>query len=112
MKLRHWIGIAAVLGCWLLIILSAQAETIASMPNKGGGKIVLTNEVCVSDGKTYKNLNRAYNYTSEGYGSEGCFTVEDETVIVIWNVQGSPQKMRYPAENFTIIKKSGSRYGT
>ena len=90
-----------------------MAETIASMPNKGGGKIVLTNEVCVSDGKTYKNLNRAYNYTSEGYGSEGCFTVEDETVVVIWNVQGSPQKMRYSAENFTIIKKSGSsRYGT
>jgi|GEM_PF-4151509 len=89
---------------------NCQAETIASMPNKGGGKIVLTNEVCVSDGKTYKNLNRAYNYTSEGYGSEGCFTVEDETVIVIWDVQGSPQKMRYPADNFTIIKKSKTGY--
>jgi hypothetical protein len=84
----------------------ALAETIATMPNKGGGKIVLTDEVCKSEGKTYKTLNRAYNYTSEGYGSEGCFTVEDETVVVIWNVQGSPQKMRYPAENFTLTKKS------
>lgn len=90
----------------------AFAETIASMPNKGGGKIVLTNEVCVSGGKTYKNLNRAYNYTSEGYGSEGCFTVEDETVIVIWDVQGSPQKMRYPIDNFTLTKKSSKGYGT
>lgn len=92
----------------LLSLLSAHAsaETIASMPNKGGGKIVLTNEVCKYEGKTYSNLNRAYNYTSEGYGSDGCYTVEDETVVVIWNVQGTSQKMRYSIDNFTIIKKS------
>lgn len=97
----------------LLSLLSAHAsaETIASMPNKGGGKIVLTNEVCKYEGKTYSNLNRAYNYTSEGYGSDGCYTVEDETVVVIWNVQGASQKMRYSIDNFTIIKKSKG-YGT
>lgn len=89
---------------------NCQAATIATMPNKGGGKIVLTDEVCKSEGKTYSSLNRAYNYTSEGYGSEGCFTVEDETVIVIWDVRGSPQKMRYPVENFTLTKKTKSGY--
>jgi hypothetical protein len=83
------------------------AESIASMPNQGGGKIVLTNEVCKIDGKTYPSLNRAYNYTETGYGSEGCYTVEDDTVVVIWKKSdGSPQKMRYPAENFTITKKT------
>lgn len=97
----------------LLSLLSAHAsaESIATMPNKGGGKIVLTNEVCKVEGKTYSNLNRAYNYTSEGYGSEGCFTVEDDTIVVIWNLQGTAQKMRYPADNFIILKKSKS-YGT
>ena len=89
-----------------------NAETIASMPNQGGGKIVLTNEVCKSGGKTYSNLSRAYNYTSEGYGSEGCFYVEDETVVVIWNQSTGPKQMRYPAENFTILKKTGRSYGT
>jgi hypothetical protein len=83
----------------------AFAESIAQMPNKGGGKIVLTNEICEMAGKTYKNLNRAYNYTSEGYGSEGCYTVEDETVVIVWNVQGSPQTMRYAASNFTLTKQ-------
>lgn len=87
----------------------AFAETIASMPNQGGGKIVLTNEVCEMNGKTYSKLSRAYNYTSEGYGSEGCFFVEDETVVVVWNMSGTAKRMRYPAENFTIIKKGGTR---
>lgn len=112
MKLRHWIGIAAIIFCWLLIIFSAKAEAIATMPNQGQGKIVLTNEVCKVDGKTYTSPNRAYNYTVEGYGSEGCYAVEDDTVIVIWKKSdGSSQRMRYPLENFTLTKKSRS-YGT
>lgn len=93
----------------LLSLLSAHAsaETIATMPNQGGGKIVLTNEVCKLENKTYDTLRRAYNYTTEGYSSEGCYYVEDETVLVIWKgANGQPSKMRYPAENFTIIKKS------
>lgn len=92
----------------LLSLLSAHAsaDTIASMPNQGGGKIVLTNEVCKVDGKTYSKLSRAYNYTSEGYGNEGCFYIEDETVVVIWDQGNKAKQMRYPAENFTIIKKS------
>lgn len=91
----------------------AFAEAIATMPNEGGGKIVLTDEVCKHDGKTYNKLNRAYNYTTSGYGSEGCFYVEDETVVVIWNASSGAKQMRYPAENFTMIKKKpNARYGT
>lgn len=90
----------------LFVPILAQAEAIATMPNKGQGKIVLTNETCKYDGKSYPNLSRAYNYTSEGYGTEGCYSVEDDTVVVIWNVSGSPQKMRYSLDNFTLTKKS------
>lgn len=88
----------------------AFAETIASMPNQGGGKIVLTNETCKVGEKVYKSLSRAYNYTSEGYGSEGCFYVEDETVVVVWNNSTGTKQMRYPAENFTLTKKTKSGY--
>jgi hypothetical protein len=91
----------------------AQAEAIATMPNEGGGKIVLTDEVCKNDGKTYSKLNRAYNYTTAGYSNEGCFYVEGETVVVIWDTSNGARQMRYPAENFTMTKKKqpASRYG-
>jgi hypothetical protein len=101
-----------LLGCLLFVPILAQAEAIATMPNEGGGKIVLTDETCKYDNKTYKELSRAYNYTTAGYSSEGCFFIEDETVVVIWALASGAKRMRYPAENFTIIKKKGTRYGT
>ena len=95
------------------LVQEVKADAIATMPNEGGGKIVLTDEVCKHEGKTYSKLNRAYNYTTSGYGSEGCFYVEDETVVVIWNTPSGSRQMRYPAENFTMTKKKpATRYGT
>lgn len=101
-----------LLAVLLCVPMLAQAGAIASMPNRAGGKIVLTDEACVHKGKTYEGLARAYNYSTEGYTTEGCFAIEDETVVVIWNDGSANSKMRYPAENFTIIKRKGTRYGT
>jgi len=103
-----------LLGCLLFVPIMAQAEAIATMPNEGGGKIVLTDETCKHNGKTYPELSRAYNYTTAGYSSEGCFFIEDETVVVVWALASGAKRMRYPAENFTVIKKKqpSSRYGT
>jgi hypothetical protein len=108
MKLKH---IALVT---FMLPTMAFAGAIATMPNKAGGKIVLTDEPCVFQGKKFDGLNRAYNYGTQGYTTEGCFAVEDETVVVIWNDGSAEPKMRYPAENFTLIKKRqpSSRYGT
>ena len=98
-----------LLCCLLFIPTLAFADAIASMPNEGGGKIVLTDDICKVDGKIYNKLNRAYNYSTSGYGSEGCFYVEDETVVVIWNLSTGAKQMRYPIENFTLTKKKQSR---
>jgi hypothetical protein len=108
MKLKH---IALVT---FMLPTLAFADAIATMPNEGGGKIVLTDETCKHNGKTYSELNRAYNYTTSGYSSEGCFFVEDETVVVVWSLASGAKRMRYPIENFTLIKKKQppSRYGT
>jgi hypothetical protein len=106
MKLKY----LAVLA--LMIPTLVQAAAIATMPNRAGGKIVLTDEPCIHKGKTYAGLARAYNYSTEGYTTEGCFAIEDDTVVVIWDDGSANSKMRYPAENFTIIKKRGTRYGT
>jgi hypothetical protein len=94
-----------VLVALLFVPMLAQAAAIATMPNEGGGKIVLTDEVCKNDGKTYNKLSRAYNYTTSGHSSEGCFYVEDETVVVIWDTSAGVRRMRYPAENFTLINR-------
>lgn len=94
-----------LLGCLLFVPIMAHAGAIATMPNRAGGKIVLTDEACVHKGKKYDGLNRAYNYSTEGYTTEGCFFIEDETVVVIWDDGTATPRMRYPAENFTIINR-------
>jgi hypothetical protein len=94
-----------ILACLLFAPLMVSAESIATMGNQGGGKIVLTNETCKVGERVYKSLSRAYNYTSEGYGSEGCFYIEDETVVVVWNSPSGTKQMRYPVDSFTLTKK-------
>ena len=87
-----------------LSINTAQAEAIAQSPNEGGGFIVLTNEICVIGKKTFNELRRVYGYTSRGDTQEGCFMLEDETVVVVWD---SGNKKRYPASGFTLINRGG-----
>lgn len=83
-----------------LTTIVCNAETVATQPNQAGGKIVLTDGVCKYEGQVFDKLNRAYNYGSAGYTSEGCWGVEDETVIVYWI--DTNQKMRYPVTAFTM----------
>jgi len=99
----------------LLLCLSAHvsAETVATLTNKAGGKIVLTNRPCVYKGTTHDKLNFVYNYGSSGYSSEGCWGIEGDVVAVIWF--DSEGTMRYPLANFVInqnyTKKKGNSNG-
>jgi hypothetical protein len=110
-NLKTWLWGVIFGMCIMGFIDEVRAETIATMPNQGQGKIVLTNETCAYNGKTYSKLYRAYNYTVEGYTTEGCFYLEDETVVVIWATTGKSTTMRYAADNFTLTKKP-IKYGT
>lgn len=94
----------------LLCVGVAHAETIATLPNKAGGKIVITDEPCNMYGKNYPNINRAYNYGTSGYSTEGCWTIEGETVAIMW--ENDTKAMRYPAENFTMNPNYSKRKGT
>lgn len=102
MKIKH----LAVLA--LLLPSLAQAEAIATLPNQGGGKIVITNQVCKHDGKTYEALGRAYSYTEQGTTMEGCYLIEDMTVVIVWKIGDAAEKKRYPIENFTAVKQKQS----
>jgi hypothetical protein len=99
--------IAAFLLLFVGLIFSqySKAEAIAQMPNEGGGFIVLTDDVCKHEGKVYKALNRLYSYTQQGYNNEGCYGVEDQTVVAIWK---TGLKMRYPISAFTLMNKAKS----
>ncbi len=112
MKARYVIG--GVLVLWMTAYAAAvKAETVATQPNQAGGKIVLTDQICKYDNQVFDKLNRAYNYGSAGYTSEGCWGIEDETVIVYWI--DTNQKMRYPITAFTMnsnySKKKGNSNG-
>jgi len=82
----------------------ALAEVIASMPNQAGGKIVLTDEQCKHKGKVYDTLRKSYFYTTEGLTGDGCWAVEDESVVVVWIDTNTTR--RYPIANFEIRKRS------
>ena len=84
----------------LSAVTVARAEVVATQPNQANGKIVLTDEICKYNGQVFDKINRAYNYGSAGYTSEGCWSIEDDTVIVYWI--DTNQKMRYPITAFTM----------
>lgn len=105
MKLKH---LALVT---FMLPTIAFADAIATMPNEGGGFIVLTDDQCKHEGKVYKGLNRLYSYTARGNNAEGCYGIEDDTVVAIWTTSGM-DKRRYPISAFTLTPKKGTRYGT
>ena len=90
----------------LLLCLSAHAsaEMIAWLGNQAGGRIVITDEVCVDPdtNKRYDQLKRAYNYSASGGTSEGCYLVEDDSIVIVWVNTNGRNKSRYPLENFTF----------
>jgi len=94
----------------LLIFVPAlsHAEGVAMMPNKAGGKIVLTDDVCRRDGKTFSPLMRAYFYTQDGYTQDGCWYAEDETVLISWPSKDGKtfDQHRYLIKDFTVTKKT------
>lgn len=103
MKARYVVGGIVVL--WMAAYAAAvKAEMIAWLGNQAGGRIVITDEVCVDPEtkKRYDQLKRAYNYGSSGGTSEGCYFVEDSSVVIVWVESSGRTKSRYPLENFTI----------
>ena len=92
--------ITTLLLCFSTVSFGA---VVASMPNQAGGKIVLTDEACIHSGKSYQGLYKSYFYTPEGTTGDGCWRLDDETVVVVWIDSGNTK--RYPAANFSIRKR-------
>lgn len=86
--------LAAVL---MVITLNAQAKVIAEMYNKGGGKIVITNDLCND------NTNFLAYTTSGSIGTlVGCWNYDDSFVHIRW-YDGDLRS--YPMELWVVKKK-------
>lgn len=68
------------------------------MPNKGGGEITLTARPCVISGETIDGLREAYTWSPASPHQQGCWTVVDGMVHVIY--LKTRERMVYPIEHF------------
>lgn len=73
-----------------------HAKSIAEMPNKGGGKVIITNELCRD-----KVNHLAYSYMAGQSTLGGCW-VNDEIGIHIKWYDGDLRF--YPYENWKMIE--------
>ncbi len=107
-KFLSWFIVFVAIAALLLFLigltsLTANAEEIGYLINEGGGRIVISNDQCVKGGKFFNGLHRAYAYTSEGFTMEGCWYLEDKTIVVGWPDTNSTR--RYGLEGFVLTKK-------
>ena len=82
-------------------VQNVQAKDIAYMANEANGRIVLTNEICKANGKTFPELRRVYTYTGSGYTLEGCYKLEDSTVWILFE---NMVERRFEPSSFKLIE--------
>jgi hypothetical protein len=80
-----------------LFSATAQAEVIAYTSNKGGGKIVITSELC----RDNKNL-LAYSQTNDSPTLVGCWTNDQSFIHIQWY---DSELRSYDYEGWTVVKK-------
>lgn len=86
----------------VLLSQTAFADTKAYVKNQGGGRIVLTDEVC----STNENMLRSYKYTGRKDNHktwEGCWKDDDITIYVKW--VDEPHGQRYEKRKFKVVKQ-------
>ena len=84
-----------------LLPLVAHADTW-EIPNRSGGKIVLQDTVCISNGgKRYESLRSMFSVSDKGRTISGCWYVSDGWVHVLYN---DNTEYTYPASEFIQIK--------
>ena len=91
---------AAILATALAISVSAQADVIATLENKAGGLIYLTD---VATKGCSSNMKAVYATSKEGKSIWGCWFVDDVSVHIKWD---SGDSSAFPAGAFTLMKKN------
>lgn len=72
--MKYLFGFALLAFC-----LTAQAKAVAELPNKGGGKIIITDEACRQQG--YK---LAYTQMNGAPTMLGCWGMDNKFIHIMW----------------------------
>lgn len=86
----------------LLITLpvTAQADTLAWMKSKSGGRIVLTDAKC----DTQRNSFIAHALSPDSNGVRGCWFYGAEAVVIVWGLETGPETRVYEVADFTFTE--------
>lgn len=78
----------------LSLIATASAQNVlGTIKNQAGGKIALLDEPCAKADS--KSQRRAFFWTSDNFSDDGCWKLDNGTVVVEWDTHG---RRRYPVE--------------
>lgn len=94
--------ICALFGLAVLVggcATKAKAATLVT-ENGDGGQIVLTDRPCEFQGEVYEGLYRAYTWGHSAAYSEGCWTIVDSNVHVVYERSG--KRRVYPLRAFRV----------
>lgn len=81
----------------LSLAATASAQNVlGTIKNQAGGKIVLLDEPCAKADS--KGQRRAFFWTSDNYSDDGCWKLDNGTVVVEWDLNG---RRRYPTDLVT-----------
>ena len=107
-KLFHAMIAMSVFALVIYFTPDARASAIASADNNDGGKMVLTDELCVMWGKTFSDFRQAYSFNSLGLVLPGCFIISlDGSLIKVMWADGDESV--YSTKSFTPTSKSKPR---
>jgi len=75
-------------------VATASAQNVlGTIKNQAGGKIVLLEEPCAKANS--QGQRRAFFWTEDNYSDDGCWKLDNGTVVVEWDTHG---RRRYPTE--------------
>lgn len=84
----------------IFAVTVAHADVIATLENRAGGLIYLTD---VATKGCSSNMKAVYATSKEGKSIWGCWFVDDVSVHIKWD---SGDSSAFPASAFTLMKKS------
>ena len=89
----------AMIAAMFFVASIAQSEIIATMPNKAGGMIYLTNNVT----EKCKPMRAMFANSASGNSIFGCWFLDEIVIHIKWDDSGTSA---FPVEGFTLVKKS------
>lgn len=93
--------IAGALACAVLTQTAVAQDVTFSIPNGGGGEIVITARPCIVDGENYVALREAYSHSPGAPVLRGCWGMMDGDVHINWiNPDGTTDHRVYAVRNF------------